>query len=154
MLENSAATLGRHWRSVTNLFLKISSHVRVVSLGQSLPLWIPQTQDQHRNVVPAKSGPQPIRAKVFNCNGWSRQFWLYFYGQNNDNYEYDLQDDGLEGSSDFFEGSGEDDEELGSAFYAIEWYHPMLLCCSNFHSLGCPVIVNCHHHHHHYHMTS
>ena len=37
------------------------------------------------------------------------------------NDEYDLQDDDVDGSGDFFEGSGEDDEDLGSAFYPLEW---------------------------------
>ena len=32
-----------------------------------------------------------------------------------------LQDDDVDGSGDFFEGSGEDDEELGSTFYPLEW---------------------------------
>merc|ERR1719400_1327940 len=52
-----------------------------------------ETQDQNQNAVQAKNGPQPIRAK----------------------------DDDVDGSGDFFEGSGEDDEDLGSAFYPLEW---------------------------------
>ena len=41
------------------------------------------------------------------------------YDTSND--EYYLQDDDVDGSGEFFEGSGEDDEELGSAFYPLEW---------------------------------
>ena len=42
----------------------------------------------------------------------------HFYDASDDMH---LQDDDVDGSGDFFEGSGEDDKDIGSAFYPLEW---------------------------------